>query len=273
MSKSPAFQFYAADYLADENVALMSLEEEGAYIRALAYCWREGSLPADDEKLSRLLKGCSMETIKTIKGCFKVGSNNPSRLVHLRLDCEREKQVEWKRKSSEAGKKSGKVRRANKLNTEPTLNQASDLVEPKTNSSFASSSSNKEQKQVPSRGKRESAKSSEAKYRHAEFKAIILRYWESKNGEDEMPWGPAEGRNLEMWLRESPHTTAEQFTKYLANRFRSEGVVHSDRPSRWIGDVTRYANGPLNQFKQPLNGNNSQQNIQILSRPEAINAH
>jgi putative transposase len=42
--KDPAFQFYAADWLADEAVSVMGLEEEGAYIRALCYCWREGSI-------------------------------------------------------------------------------------------------------------------------------------------------------------------------------------------------------------------------------------
>jgi hypothetical protein len=91
-----------------------------------------------------------------------------------------------------------------------------------------------------------------AKSRHAEFKAAILRYWESKNPGVEMPWGPAEGRNLEMWLRESPNTTIEQFTAYLRNRFRSE-VNHAERPSRWIGNVTNFAAGPLNEFGKPIN--------------------
>ena len=116
----------------------------------------------------------------------------------------------------------------------------------------------KEQEQVPpaqakpSRGK----KSEEVKTRHAEFKAVILRYWEKKNPEIEMPWGPAEGRNLAMWLKESPNTTVEQFTRWMANRFNSK-VVHTERPSRWIGNITSFANGPLNEFGKPLNGGNS----------------
>jgi len=144
-SKSPAFQFYAADYLADENVQLMTLEEEGAYIRALAYCWREGSIPSDPEKLSRLLKNCSNQASTVVRNCFNQCSNDGSRLVHPRLEIEREKQRIWKEKSSEAGKRSGKSRRNNKIKSEPTFNQPStnlgDLVEPKSNSSFASSSS------------------------------------------------------------------------------------------------------------------------------------
>jgi uncharacterized protein YdaU (DUF1376 family) len=139
--RSPAFQFYAADYLADENVALMTLEEEGAYIRALAYCWREGSIPSDLEKLSRLLKGASNQTLTNLQKCFAVSSQDPSRLVHLRLESEREKQKVWREKSAQAGRKSGKVRKLKKIHTEPTLNQPSTLVEPNTNSSFTSSSS------------------------------------------------------------------------------------------------------------------------------------
>ena len=65
-----------------------------------------------------------------------------------------------------------------------------------------------------------------------------------------MPWGPAEGRNLEMWLRESPNTTIEQFTGFLRNRFRSD-VNHSERPSRWIGNITNFASGPIDKYGKP----------------------
>jgi uncharacterized protein YdaU (DUF1376 family) len=148
MAKSPAFQFYPADYLADENVALMSLEEEGAYIRAMCHCWREGSIPADPEKLSRLLKNCSNQTRTTVQVCFVEMTNDPSRLVHPRLEIERKKQDDWTEKSRSAGIKSGKARRIKKLHTEPPFTNGCDLVrtkhEPNTNSSSSSSSSNKE---------------------------------------------------------------------------------------------------------------------------------
>ena len=106
--------------------------------------------------------------------------------------------------------------------------------------------------QKPSRAKSARGKKTEAaKSRHAEFKAAILRYWESKNPGVEMPWGPAEGRNLEMWLRETPNTTLEQFVGYLRNRFKS-AVTHTERPSRWIGNVTNFAGGPIDKYGKPL---------------------
>ncbi len=119
-----------------------------------------------------------------------------------------------------------------------------------TNSTQAEADTEAEQKH--SRAKAARGKKTEAaKSRHAEFKAAILRYWESKNPGVEMPWGPAEGRNLEMWLRETPNTTLEQFVGYLRNRFKS-AVTHTERPSRWIGNVTNFAGGPIDKYGKPL---------------------
>jgi hypothetical protein len=108
----------------------------------------------------------------------------------------------------------------------------------------------------PSRAKKPRempTKTEMAKSRHAEFKAAILQYWQARNPGVEMPWGPAEGRNLEMWLRESPTTTVEQFTGYLRHRFRSQ-INHVERPSRWIGSITNFAAGPIDRFGKPLAG-------------------
>jgi uncharacterized protein YdaU (DUF1376 family) len=106
VAKSPAFQFYPAEYLADAGVQMMTLEEEGAYIRLLCYCWREGSIPNDDRKLSLLCKGAVTTVIAVVTALFENDPNDPSRLVHGRLEKEREKQQQWSEKSSEGGKKS-----------------------------------------------------------------------------------------------------------------------------------------------------------------------
>lgn len=138
-NKSPAYQFYPAEYLADENVAVMTLEEEGAYNRAMAYCWREGSIPADNERLARLLKGASNQVLTVVRECFKQSATDPTRLIHLRLEKEREKQAQWRAKSSEGGRASGISRRANGLADEPNAKGGSDLVEPNANSLSLSS--------------------------------------------------------------------------------------------------------------------------------------
>jgi uncharacterized protein YdaU (DUF1376 family) len=50
------FPFYAADWLADEDVDLMPLETQGAYVRLMCHQWREGSIPADTASIARLLR-------------------------------------------------------------------------------------------------------------------------------------------------------------------------------------------------------------------------
>lgn len=127
--KSPAFQWYAAEYLADMDVSLMSLEEEGAYVRLLNFCWREGSIPNDDEMLSRLCKGASTTVLRVVKERFQPSADDPSKLVHHRLEDERKKQREWREKSAEGGRKSAKLRSKN----EPSNRVNSRVVEPIVN--------------------------------------------------------------------------------------------------------------------------------------------
>lgn len=86
--------------------------------------------------------------------------------------------------------------------------------------------------------------------RHTEFKVAIFEYWKSNN-EVDCPWQGPEGMQLEMWLQSSPTVTVTQFKKMLRNRYRSE-VNHSDRPSVWLKDITKFANHPIDRFGQPL---------------------
>lgn len=102
--KAPAFQFYADSWLSSLRVQLMSLEEEGAYIRCLAYCWRHGSIPADPATLCRLIgKGCSTTLATVVAGMFVAGKE-PGELVHERLEEERQKQAAWREKCAAGGR-------------------------------------------------------------------------------------------------------------------------------------------------------------------------
>lgn len=94
-------------------------------------------------------------------------------------------------------------------------------------------------------------KSAIAAGRHAEFKAIIGDYWDSKNPGVQMPWDGREGKQLEMFLRAAPNITATQFRGFLRNRFKSE-VNHGERCSMWIQWVTSYAAGPMDRFGKTI---------------------
>jgi uncharacterized protein YdaU (DUF1376 family) len=109
--RKPAFQFYPADYLSSARVCMMTLEEEGAYMRLLCYCWIQGHLPADPEKLARLIgKGGSTTLATVVAAMFKKDPGNAERLIHDRLEEERVKQAEWAKKSSLGGKASAAAR-------------------------------------------------------------------------------------------------------------------------------------------------------------------
>lgn len=104
--KSPAFQFYPRDFLADARVAVMSCCEVGAYIRLICYCWLEGSLPTDKTKLAKLA-GCTEEEFgtywDTLKPCFTLNEDRKS-YEHKRLMEERQKQIARREQASEAAK-------------------------------------------------------------------------------------------------------------------------------------------------------------------------
>jgi uncharacterized protein YdaU (DUF1376 family) len=116
-TKSPAFQFYARDFLADQEQALMSLQEAGAYIRLLAHCWLKGSLPPSTVELSRLCGATPGQMVKmwpAISSCFKEASDG--RWTHKRLDDERKKQADHSRRQSDrADKRWEKSRNATAL--------------------------------------------------------------------------------------------------------------------------------------------------------------
>lgn len=108
--KRPSFQWYPKDYLADENVVLMSLEEQGAYVRLMCFCWLEGSIPCELPKLARLcgVSPADMERLWTgVENCFvRVGD----RMTHPRLDTERKKQDAYKEAKKKAGRKGAKAK-------------------------------------------------------------------------------------------------------------------------------------------------------------------
>ncbi|HEA67186.1 MAG TPA: DUF1376 domain-containing protein [Desulfobacterales bacterium] len=143
---SPAFQFYPSDFLSDENVAMMDNREVGCYIKLICHCWKQGSIPVNMESLGLLCgedESTMAELWANIKPCFRVKGKN--RLIHLRLDRERKKQKEWRKKSSAGGKKSAELKAAKALKqrdsarvVEPKANRT---LEPKVNSSSISISS------------------------------------------------------------------------------------------------------------------------------------
>jgi uncharacterized protein YdaU (DUF1376 family) len=149
-AKSPAFQFYPKDWLSSLKILMMTPEQEGAYIRLLAYCWDSGdcSLPDDDHQLaamSRLGEGWFKGGSTTLRKCFVPHPSKPGSLTNERLLQERSSQEKWRQKSSEGGKRSAQQRAEKQASfkggsrvVQPKPNRP---VQPTGNSSSASASS------------------------------------------------------------------------------------------------------------------------------------
>jgi uncharacterized protein YdaU (DUF1376 family) len=151
-SRSPSFQFYPADWLADLHVRLMSPCSRGIYITLLSYCWLEESLPSDIVSLQRLV-GCS-EQEWAAHGAVAVDRFTlvDGRLHNQRLDKERKKQDDFHRQSRKGGRASAASRKASLGSSNPRTNAGTKrepscepgcepTPEPIVNSSSSSSSS------------------------------------------------------------------------------------------------------------------------------------
>lgn len=89
--KKPWFPFDATAFMADLAQAAMTLEEVGAYIRLLAWSWREGPLPADHATLARVLKvsTCKMAALwPALAPCWTL--HDDGTITNPRLEAERD---------------------------------------------------------------------------------------------------------------------------------------------------------------------------------------
>jgi len=141
-TKSPAFQFYPADYLSDSNTIAFTAEQDGHYLRLLCLCWLEGSIPIDPRPLLKGGATITDECLNPVLRCFRLNRKKTA-LVHPRLDAERCKQIAWREKSSAGGKASALIKRT--LNGG---NGASRVVEPLVNTMSSSSSSSSSSKKT-----------------------------------------------------------------------------------------------------------------------------
>lgn len=117
MTTSPAFQFYPSDFLSDENVILMSNQAVGCYIKLLCVCWKEGSIPSDLSKLTKLCNETPenmAELWPSLEPCFK--QNSHGRMTNPRLEREWLKQQGFRNERARSGKKGADARWLNVKN-------------------------------------------------------------------------------------------------------------------------------------------------------------
>lgn len=116
--RAPAMPWYGREFYADENVQVLTLEQEAAYLRLLWNCWQEGSIPADTAKLAAMCKNTPVRRFEryvwpALRNLFSVCSlksaSMPSidvhgRLFHRKVDILRDVKEAYRAKCSESGK-------------------------------------------------------------------------------------------------------------------------------------------------------------------------
>jgi len=113
--QSPAFQFYANDWISEPNRMRMTLEEQGAYILLYCHCWRGFKIPFDYEVMARMCN-CTIEKVKkmwpNMQDMFEQvkDKNGGIYLICLQAEEERKEQAENRKKRQAAGRKGAEKR-------------------------------------------------------------------------------------------------------------------------------------------------------------------
>ena len=138
MSKAPAFQFYARDWLADSKVRRLRLDERGAYCDLLCVQWNEGAIPMDCEEAGMSI-GIHPDTWPEWRSRIwpNVVTFFPDGMNHrlAGLSDERQALIQAKRK---AGKKGGKTRARNAKQNQTVASTTSFLLQADPSSAVCS---------------------------------------------------------------------------------------------------------------------------------------
>jgi len=105
--RRPYLPFYGREFYQDENVLLMTLEQEGAFKRLLWNCWQEGSIPSDPAKLAAICKNTPLRIFEkriwpALKVCFT--PTEDGRLINNKIERVRQESLKYRDGQSERGK-------------------------------------------------------------------------------------------------------------------------------------------------------------------------
>lgn len=140
--KAPAFQFYAADYLADERIACLSLEEQGAYVRILAFAWRAKTISSDPVVVARLIGcGCTPGIASGAMAMLQRCSSDASRCYSPMLEQRRAEQAANRAKKSKSGSLGGRAKSGRAKSKTYPPSDATAMLQQQPSDALANSSS------------------------------------------------------------------------------------------------------------------------------------
>ena len=250
--------FHIDRFKASPAVQSMPPAARIGYLYLLSCCWQSPTCTiSDDESSLAEMSGLGDELwkIHATRILRKFQSDDQGRLTNFVL------RAEWDeaQRVFDARKKS-----ADRTNTARwavgdravTDNGASRSPDTRTGT-VTGTDTKKEQKPSPTPRKRSSEVKHSTDPRHISCKAEIFSYYRERNEGEDPDWEGREGRALGMLLGANPKLTADGVKKLLSHRARSD-VNHAERPSKWLGMLKSYRNGPLNQFGKPKEMTNGQ---------------
>lgn len=110
---APAFQFYARDFIV--STTELTDEQEGVYIRLLAFAWDRGGLPMDESRIQRLRPWPDDVWQRCWPELRDRWVRRGDRLVNLRQERERTAQEERRKAAAKGGKAGSQTRAAQRL--------------------------------------------------------------------------------------------------------------------------------------------------------------
>jgi uncharacterized protein YdaU (DUF1376 family) len=126
---------YAADWLSDEHVLLMTMAQQGAYLRLLCHNWTAGDLPANPRTLARMLALDEESFVSDIWPALERHFEQaaiPDRITNRRLSAIHDLQHATYRRLANSGRKGGKKtqeqRRVNTTLAKPGLSKDASMV-------------------------------------------------------------------------------------------------------------------------------------------------
>jgi uncharacterized protein YdaU (DUF1376 family) len=260
MTKPPAFQFYAKDWLASRQVKMMSPEQRGYYIQLLAEAWdskEPGTLPVDVEDLWFLAGASSRAEFErpltdfgTVRVCDLVLKQFPvldGKRVNERLLIERQRQLA--RSDKQRDKALARWEKPKESKT-PKPRHSRGNAEKK--SRHASGNALPLHLPLQSASATKTLKPSGASApdpRHDPVRAVIKQR-EAERLQlplDQVPWDGRAGKALADWLAANPKAPVKLVIDLVE--------CHYDSPARigllfteWIPQLWKYKGGPINQF-------------------------
>tara|TARA_R100000353_G_scaffold169855_1_gene133189 strand:- start:532 stop:924 length:393 start_codon:yes stop_codon:yes gene_type:complete len=108
--QSPAFQFYAQDWISDPDRMVLSLEEQGAYVLLYCYCWRAYKIPHDVDVLAKMCNVSESEMEIIMKNISHFFTEKDGHWICIQAEEERKEQERNRRRRQDAGRKGAAAR-------------------------------------------------------------------------------------------------------------------------------------------------------------------